>query len=139
MALATTRKSSPSSKQAKCTDRGLPDFRPRAVRVNMGMLGTPMDVKRPLLALKIHGSRCVATCRIIHVIPAEVEIQRTKRSDIFALFENNDLARGFPFAHPVEGVVDFGEFYSRRDHFIQVQSAIQIEVDVLGHVETEAV
>jgi hypothetical protein len=47
----------------------------------MGMLGAPMDVKRPLLARKSQGSKREAILRMIQVIPAEVESQTMKRSD----------------------------------------------------------
>ena len=46
----------------------------------MGMLGAPIEVKRPLVALKSHGSRREATCRMTHVTTGFVVIQTLKSS-----------------------------------------------------------
>ncbi len=70
--------------QASWTDRGSPDLHPMAVRLSMGMAGGPIEVKRPLVALKINGSRGEATCLISHVATGLVESQMMKRSDMGA-------------------------------------------------------
>jgi len=46
----------------------------------MGMLGAPIDVKRPLVALKSHGSNREAMFRMIHVTTRFVVIQTLKPS-----------------------------------------------------------
>ena len=55
------------------------------------------------------------------------------------LIENDDLARRFALAHAVKSFVDLGQLDSGRNHFVQVQTTIQVKIDVLGHIETEAI
>ena len=48
---------------------------------------------------------------------------------------NHNLA----LAHLVEGLVHLVQLDPRRDHLVEEQPSVEVEVDVLGHVEAEAV
>jgi hypothetical protein len=70
------------------------------------MVGMPIEVRRPLVALKISGSRRDATCVISQVARGLVESQTMKRSDIVtASVEDDHLPGRLAFAHPIEGLV----------------------------------
>jgi hypothetical protein len=63
---------------ARCTDRGWPEARPIAVMVSIGMAGGPIEVRRPLVALKITGSSREAQCLMSHVTTGFVDSQMTR-------------------------------------------------------------
>src|SRR5580700_8783047 len=53
--------------------------------------------------------------------------------------EHQDRARDLASFHRAEGVVDVFEFAALADHVVEVEAALQIEIDVLRHVDAEAV
>ncbi len=74
--------------------------------VSIGITGTPIEVKRPSVALKITGSRREATCWISHVTTGVVESQTMNRSEIVrASVEDDHLPDCLALPHPIEGFV----------------------------------
>jgi hypothetical protein len=74
------------------------------------MVGTPIEVRQPLVALKISGSSRDATCLTSHVTTGVVESQTMNRSDVFTVsFEDDHLPGRLALAHSIEGIVDLME------------------------------
>src|ERR1700736_4129656 len=61
------------------------------------------------------------------------------KSVLHASIEHYNRARDFAALHRAERLVDVFEFRALADHLVEVESALQVKIDVSRHIDAEAI